>query len=131
MYAIRSYYEANDTTKSVFRRAFLIYVLSGIFAVFILAKIVRIQFVEGEELRNEALNLSVKYIDIKARRGNIYACDGSLLATSVPRFDVHFDLGKQTISEKLFTKNVDSLAWCLSNFFGDHSKAEYLSQLNS
>lgn len=121
--------QVNDNTKSVFRRAFLIYLLSGIFAIFIIAKIVRIQFVEGEELRQKALNLSVKYIDIHARRGNIYACDGSLLATSVPRFDVHMDLSKRTISEKLFNENVDSLAWCLSNFFGDHTQEEYLNYL--
>ncbi len=121
--------QAPDSTKSVFRRAFLIYLLSGIFAVFIVAKIIRIQFVEGDELRSEALNLSVKYIDIKARRGNIYACDGSLLATSVPRFDVHMDLSRSTISEHLFAENVDSLARCLSEFFDDHSYEEYLTRL--
>lgn len=121
--------QVNNTEKSVFRRAFLIYLLSGIFAVFILARIIRIQYVEGDDLRSEALNLSVKYIDIDARRGNIYAADGSLLATSVPRFDVHIDLSKRTIAKALFDENVDSLSYCLSNFFGDHTQEEYLSEL--
>lgn len=123
--------EVNDTSKSVFRRAFLIYLLSGIFAVFIVARIIRIQFVDGDDLRSEAMNLSVKYIDIQARRGNIYAADGSLLATSVPRFDVHLDLSKKTISEKLFNENVDSLAICMNAFFGNHSAEEYKTKLKS
>ena len=121
--------ESNKTEKSVFRRAFIIYVLSGIFAIFIVARIIRIQFIEGDELRDKALNLSVKYADIKARRGNIYADDGSLLATSVPRFDVHLDLSKNTISEELFTNNIDSLSICLSNFFQNKNAQEYKKEI--
>ena len=87
--------------KTVFSRAFLIYVLSGIFTIAIIYKLIQIQFVEGEELRKKAQNLSVKFVDIKARRGNILADDGSLLATSVPRFDLFVDLSPKTIKEKL------------------------------
>ncbi len=115
----------NTNQKTVFSRAFLIYALSGFFALLIIYKLFSIQFSEGEELREKALNLAVKYIDIQARRGNILAEDGSLLATSVPRFDLFVDLSPKTISQKLFDDNIDSLSIYLSGFFKDKTANEY------
>ncbi|MPL97605.1 putative peptidoglycan D,D-transpeptidase PenA [bioreactor metagenome] len=117
--------------KTVFSRAFLIYALSGIFTIAIVYKLMRIQFVEGEELRQKAQNLSVKYVDIKARRGNILADDGSLLATSVPRFDLFVDLSPKTIDEKLFNDSIAALCQHLSSFFKDKTAAEYKTQLKN
>jgi len=122
-----------DTTvnKTVFSRAFLIYALSGIFTIAIIYKLIQIQFVEGEELRKKAQNLSVKFVDIKARRGNILADDGSLLATSVPRFDLFVDLSPKTIDEKLFTDSVAALSKHMSEFFKDRSADEYKKVLKN
>ncbi|PKP05147.1 MAG: peptidoglycan glycosyltransferase [Bacteroidetes bacterium HGW-Bacteroidetes-6] len=124
--------KAEDTTqKTVFSRAFLIYALSGVFALLIIYKLFSIQFSEGDELREKAMNLAVKYIDIQARRGNILADDGSLLATSVPRFDLFVDLSPKTISQKLFDDNIDSLSICLHGFFKDKSVDEYKKLLKN
>lgn len=122
-----------DTTvnKTVFSRAFVIYALSGIFTIAIIYKLIQIQFVEGEELRKKAQNLSVKFVDIKARRGNILADDGSLLATSVPRFDLFVDLSPKTIDEKLFTDSVSALSKHMSAFFKDRSAEEYKKVLKN
>ena len=50
--------------------------------------------------------------DIEAERGNIMAGDGSLLATSVPFFDIYFD--PFTASEEEYFNNIDTLAHCLA-----------------
>lgn len=57
------------------------------------------------------------YIDereIEAERGNIMAADGSLLATSVPFFDIYFD--PFTASSEDYYNNLDTLAHCLANY---------------
>jgi cell division protein FtsI (penicillin-binding protein 3) len=59
----------------------------------------------------------VKWVDAPSQRGNILAEDGSLLATSLPFFDVHFDAKSQGLTDEIFnTQSVDSLAWMLSTY---------------
>ena len=57
----------------------------------IVFKLTQIQFVEGAHYRALAASNSTKNDTIAANRGNIYANDGSLLATSVPKYDIRFD----------------------------------------
>jgi len=111
--------------KTILSRAFLIYALSGIFTIAIIYQLLHIQFAEGEALRGKAMNLSVKYIDIEARRGNILADDGSLLSTSVPRFDLYVDLSPKTISDKLFNDSIASLSKKLSAHFKSKTPERY------
>jgi cell division protein FtsI (penicillin-binding protein 3) len=67
-------------------------------------------------------------ITVKPNRGNIYACDGRLMASSIPTYYVYMDLRVPALHEKqgkLFKENIDSVSICLSKFFGDKSAAEY------
>jgi cell division protein FtsI (penicillin-binding protein 3) len=52
-------------------------------------------------------------------RGNIYADDGSLLATSVSKYSIHFDA--VTVSQRVFDNNVDALSDSLATLFESHS----------
>jgi cell division protein FtsI (penicillin-binding protein 3) len=94
--------------------------------VWIVVYAVRIQFTEGDELRQLAAELSTSYQTIDATRGNIYADDGSLLATSVPVYDVRMDMLADGLTKEMFNASVDSLAWLLSTTFKDKNKDEYL-----
>src|ERR1700761_5419396 len=70
--------------------------------------------------------LSNRYMDVKAARGNIISVDGSMLATSVPQYDVHMDMLAGGITEDpVFYSKVDSLADKLANLFGDKSAKDY------
>ena len=72
------------------------------------------------------LNIS----NVEAERGNIFASDGSLLATSVPEYELHMDMLAGGIADdNVFQEKVDSLALRLSNFFGDKSRSEYARML--
>ncbi|MDP1068987.1 hypothetical protein, partial [Klebsiella pneumoniae] len=55
--------------------------------------------------------------------------DGSLLATSVPVFEVRMDVASPLIDQPLFDSKVDSLALMLSRLFQDKSRQSYLNQL--
>ncbi|WP_158825077.1 penicillin-binding protein [Mucilaginibacter lacusdianchii] len=94
------------------------------FAVFF--KMCQLQFVQGKKWKAMADSLSTRYVNVDAARGNIFSVDGSLLATSVPEYELHMDMLAGGIEDdKVFYDKVDSLAMKLSQFFGDKSAREY------
>lgn len=84
------------------------------FAILLLVKTVMIGYMEGERWRAQGDRNSRKYKEIKADRGNIFAGEGSVLATDIPYYDIYFDAVAST--KKDFMENLDSLAYCLSRF---------------
>ncbi len=105
------------------------FVLVGIGMVAVLARVLQIQIIEGDEWRQKSDNLTIDYRTIDAVRGNIYAVDGSLLATSVPKYEVRFDPNADAVTDALFNDNIDSLSWYLADLFEDRSAASYKSEL--
>ncbi len=87
-----------------------------IFAIAVAVKLVNIQFVQGEKYRDLAQKNTTKNFVIPANRGNIYADDGSLLATSVPKYEIRFDA--VTVSAEDFKEQLVPLSKALSNMFG-------------
>lgn len=118
-----------EIKKDILWRVYLVYVCVCLFAIFIVAKVAVIQFVEGDKWRAYADSLRIREFDIEAVRGNIYAADGSLLATSLPFYEVGMDVNTDYLNDKIFDKNVDSLALSLSDLFKDRTKKEYKSLL--
>src|SRR4051812_19407930 len=118
-----------DIKKQIMLRIWLVFTGFFFFGVAILVQIVCIQVGEGSYWRSKADSLSTDVRSIEASRGNIFSADGSLLATSIPIYEVRMDLKAETITNDIFSKNIDSLALCLSNLFNDKSKAEYKQDL--
>ncbi len=114
-----------DTKKDILWRVYLIYFMICLFGVAIVSKLIIIQFVEGDMWREKAERFSTRFLDIEAVRGNIYDANGSMLATSLPYYEVGMDVNTEAITKEVFRNNVDSLAWCLSNLFKDKSQKEY------
>ncbi len=118
-----------NVRRDILWRVYLAFFLTAVFGVMIGVYAFRIQFVEGDKWRQLAKDLGTSYETIQATRGNIYAEDGSLLATSVPVYDIRMDMKADGLTPAVFTQGVDSLAFLLSKTFGDASKAQYLRQL--
>src|SRR5690606_35968982 len=107
-------------------RVYLSFGPSVLIAVAVLVKLVHLQYVEGDEWRTKADSLSTRYVDVEAVRGNIFSNDGSILATSIPEYDIRMDLMAPGIeADDVFYGKVDSLAARLSAFFKDKSSAQY------
>ncbi len=103
-----------------------------LFAFAVIAKLVHVQVVQGDKYRAMADSLSTKYVEVEAARGNIYSSDGSLLATSVPEYEVRMDLLAGGIEDdKIFFSKVDSLADKLSFYFKDKSSRDYSRMLRN
>ena len=70
--------------KNILNRLYFIAGCMFIFAFAVAFKLIDIQFVEGDKYRELAERNTTKNFEIRANRGNVYADDGSLIATSVP-----------------------------------------------
>ena len=119
-----------EIKKDIIWRIYIVYIGFLLFGIAIIARIINLQFVQGPQLKAKADSLTLSFRTIEPSRGNIYSSDGSLLATSLPRYDVHLDLGTRSISKESFNSNLDSLALCLSSLFKDKSKNDYKRMLH-
>lgn len=114
-------------TKSILLRARIIF-LSVVFFVLVISwKIFHLQFVEVDKWRNLAKATQLEYRPIIASRGNIYAYDGSLLATSLPFYRVALD--PMLASDTSFNKEIDLLSHALSDFYKDKTPAHYKNRI--
>lgn len=111
-------------------RVYIAFGLIVLLAFAVLFKLFHVQIVEGEKWRTMADSLSTRFANVEAARGNIYSIDGSLLATSVPEYEIRMDMLAGGIEkDEVFYEKVDSLAAKLSSFFGDKSKSQYSRML--
>lgn len=118
-----------DIKKDIAWRVYLVYFVVCLFGIAIIAKVLMIQLVEGEELKKKVKNITLVERKIDAVRGNIYATDGSLLATSIPIYEIRFDPNSDAITDEIFYASVDSLSLRMSNLFQDRSMASYRKEL--
>jgi len=119
-----------EIKKDIMWRIYLVFACFLLFGIAIIAQIFRIQFVQGDYWRSKADSLTTQIRSIEASRGNIFSSDGSLLATSVPIYDIRMDLKADGLTDEAFNKNVDSLSFCLAELFRDKSRSEYNHELH-
>lgn len=110
-------------------RVGLIYLAVALFAVFIVGKIIFLQFIDDERWKEKAENTRIQNFRIPPHRGDIYAADMRLLASSVPFYEVRMDMRTPALSDKIFYDKVDSLAFSLSRLFRDRTTQEYKNRL--
>lgn len=111
---------------NILLRVYLAFGLIVLFALAVLLRLGDVQFIQGHKWRAMADSLSIKEVTIEAARGNIYSNDGSLLATSVPEYELRLDMMAGSIQDNdYFNSKVDSLAMKLSQVFGDKSAKDY------
>ncbi|HOT88401.1 MAG TPA: penicillin-binding protein [Bacteroidales bacterium] len=112
-----------EVKKDILWRVYLIYIFVLLFSFVIVGQVIKIQFVEGDSWERISKMQTIDTMKVEAVRGNICADDGSLLATSVPIFDIYWD--SQVPTDKVIEEKIDSLSYFLSKFFQDKTKSEY------
>lgn len=86
-----------------------------LFVVF-LGRILILQNTNVQEIKDDYINKNYREATLKAARGNLYAADGSILATTVMRYDVYLDF--KTIKDTIYSNNIGPLTDSLSKMFG-------------
>lgn len=122
-----------EEQKDILRRVYLVYICCCVFAVAVLARVFFIQFVQGDYWKKQADSFSFQTREIEAVRGNIFAVDGSLLATSLPYYEVGVDpFANEFIDNKEFADSARALANGLAALLRDHDAHEvYLSLVHA
>jgi cell division protein FtsI (penicillin-binding protein 3) len=114
-----------ERRKNILKRLFILYFLTAIFGLVILGRVLYVQYVLGNDLREQSQNLTLEYRKVEALRGNIFSSDGNFLAISVPIYEIRMDMLAEGLEKEAFEEGVDSLAWNLSNLFRDRTAEDY------
>ena len=105
-------------------RVLLVYVLVFAFAVAVVMRIVFLQVVEREALMERAREMDIRMVKVPAVRGNIFSKNGTLLATTIPVYDIYFD--PVDVPDDVFTNEIGALSDSLSRMFKSKTKAQYV-----
>ena len=114
-----------DPKNDVLWRVYLLYAVMLVFSVAVIIKVLVIQIRDGEELLERANKRELKIRDEKAHRGNVFSNNGSILATSVPRYNIYFD--PLSVKQELFDSEIANLSDSLSRMLKVKSKSQYIS----
>ena len=107
-------------------RVLLIYVLMLVVGVAIVAKIVVIQTVDREELLESARKADIRVVTVPAVRGNIFSKNGTLLATTIPVFDIYFD--PVAVPEDRFKNEIGALSDSLAKMLKTNTKSQFVNK---
>jgi cell division protein FtsI (penicillin-binding protein 3) len=99
-----------------------------LFLLAVIFRVINIQYVQGEKYKKLSTELTIKQDTIRANKGNVYAADGNLLATSMSKFTIRMDV--VAVDGNVFEKNFVDLSKELSKLLGK-SVAHYQSRLRT
>ena len=105
--------------KSILTKFYIVGAFMTLFLLAIILRVVNLQYVQGDVYRDLATELTVRQDTIYANKGNVYAADGNLLATSMSKFNIFMDL--VTVKNTIFEENIVSLSNELSKMLGNSS----------
>ncbi|MBN1926100.1 MAG: PASTA domain-containing protein [Prolixibacteraceae bacterium] len=114
--------------KIILARYGLLLITLLLFSAALVSKIIIIQLTGSEKWEAKLKSLEDRTNKIQGNRGNICSYDGRVLATSIPFYQIRFDLGAPGVRE-VFSKEVDALCSELTKVFPDKSKAQFKKEL--
>ncbi len=103
----------------------IIYLFIAVFALYLIFKLISVMFFQNDQWEERINKIAIALKETKPERGSIYDENRKLLASSVNYYDIFMDPDANGLTDKLFSKNIDSLAFKLSAFFKDKSKEAY------
>lgn len=108
--------EYDNKRKKTLRWGYLFAVVALCVFVMFLARILILQNTNVQEIKDDYINKNYREATLKAARGNLFASDGSILATTVMRYDIYLDF--KTMKDTVYTNNIGALTDSLSKMFG-------------
>lgn len=94
----------------------------------VLGKIIHTQYFDSEKWLEVAHNQAKRDDIIPANRGNIYDCNGQLLAGSAASYDIYMDCSVPWLQKNKganFKIYVDSISNAMADYFGEKTAEEY------
>lgn len=113
--------------RKTLRWGYLFAVVALCVFVLFMVRIVVLQNTNVQAIKDDYINNNYRTATLKAARGNLFASDGSILATTVMRYDIFLDF--KTIKDTVYSNNIGALTDSLSKMFGK-SRAEFRKRLD-
>ena len=112
-------------------RGWLVFAAFVMLGLSVFGRILWIQSAEHEQWKTIGERFESSVRSIEPSRGQIYASNGSVLATSVPVYEVRWDSKSEAIQWDQFDRDLDSLCRGLSRILQSHTASEYREILRS
>ena len=109
-----------DHQKSILTKFYIVAAFMTLLFSLIIFRVIDIQYLQGNKYRKISKDLTRKPFAIEANKGNVYASDGNLLATSMSKFTIRMDV--MSVDVKIFDRDVVKLSRSLANFLGKSPK---------
>ncbi len=122
----------NEQQKHTIMRFALVFCGMLLLFIAVIGKIFSTQYVHDKEVLKRAEKVITSKSTTPANRGNIYDCNGKLLASSIRTYTIFMDTKTQTLRKnngELFKEHVDELSDSLAACFGDRTAREYKNAL--
>ena len=106
-------------------KATVIVAIAIVASVCIVLRAAYVIFVEGEKWEAKIAKLKIENRAIPAVRGNIYAKDGRLMASSLPQYYVYVDFRADGLKIDTLNKYLPALSDSLALYFGEYTPEGY------
>lgn len=120
-----------NTRQQILIRARFIFGLVLVFGLSIIYSIFKLQNGYEKEFSTELKKKNTRIKTVNGIRGNIYADDGGLLATSVPTYDLIWDANVPGLQKGEFEIKIDSLSNLFSRHIPSKSPSYWRNKLKS
>jgi cell division protein FtsI (penicillin-binding protein 3) len=118
-----------NTRKEILNRSRIIFACVALFGLYLVVSIFRLQHGMEKDFSISQERKNTRVSEQTGIRGNIYAGDGGLLATSVPTYDLLWDSRVNALTDQHFKEKLDSLSFLLARNFKKRNKQEWAAKL--
>lgn len=121
----------SENMKNTILRFAVVFGVIALLFVVVFVRIIVLQTVQREKWES-VVSREKNVKPHKATRGNIFDCDGRLLAGSIPQYLIYMDTRVEALHQNdgaTFWSNIDSVAEGLSRIIGDQTKEEYRDRM--
>ena len=130
----------NFDNKKIMPRYFVVIVLMSLFGVYVLGNAAYLAFVEKDYWTEVSQKLVKENVPIPAKRGNILAADGQVMASSLPEYKIYMDFVAsdrdpetaqklQAWRDSVLAADMDSICDGLHAIFPDKPAAYFKNRL--
>ena len=114
---------------NILKRVYIFFFVLVLFGLALIAQVVNIQIFKGAEIIENVQSTATKRRSFPAERGDIYAEDGSLLATSLTYYNVGLDLTSSAMKEDTLVKYLKTLSDSLANLIEGKTSIEFSREI--
>ena len=118
-----------DQKVNILKRVYIFFFVLVLFGLALVAQVVNIQIFKGDEIVENVKTTATKRRSFAAERGDLYARDGSLLATSLTYYKVGLDLTSKPIKADTLSKYVKELSDSLASLIEGKTSKQYNQEI--